>query len=111
MDVKDPMMSFTKSRRTIADTMHKLQIPAQTTLSSVRPGQAVRERLGPKNSPGQLHKNIGIVVTVSKQENSHNLLHNLHLIENSEIYESKDLMSHNGSVKLSIPYRFNTQSK
>ena len=36
LDVKDPTVSFVKSRRAIAGTMAKLQIPALTTIGKAK---------------------------------------------------------------------------
>ena len=56
VDVKDPMVSFMKSRQAIAGTMAKFQISALT--SRTRPGQPVCEDFG-QASPGWFHKRGG----------------------------------------------------
>ena len=61
--VKDPRVSFVKSRRVIIVILNKLQKSALTNLSD-KPIQTVHERVELKTPPGQLHKNVGIIVAV-----------------------------------------------
>ena len=64
VDIKDPTVSFMKSRR--ANRRHHGQITNSclTPESNVRPGQPVRERIGQKHYPTDPRNKVGIIGAV-----------------------------------------------
>ena len=67
MDVKDPTMSFAKSRQAIAGTIAKFRIKGPTFVDRQAWSTGFMQNLG-QASPGRPHKNVGIIVAVEAKE-------------------------------------------